>query len=286
MSTIAERQSALHLRPLDRATDIREVPKEARFAYQTYLSERRTLLGRYVAALYAVDGRAEAVAMANALRRLDASIKAPVMVFEEPKLAGVGLKAPRASSVACLENASTRASGARHQSYNNCGLEAWRVVINLAREQSGEAPVSEDQLLRVAVTHGWAREATTARESGGSTADGQVGLLRKYGIGAKSVSQSMKVVNEAVSSGRGITVGVNPQKLWPKVYTNGGVHALLIAGVKRDEKGVPTEYVLNDTGQGLCGTSVKASDLEAALIPQAQAVVTEAPVWEPHESDR
>lgn len=76
--------------------------------------------------------------------------------------------------------------GANKQSYQNCGLECCRQIINRVRQREGKQPVSEQLLLLYALRNGFAQgplvstqvPLASLRQFGGTTAGDRRDLLR------------------------------------------------------------------------------------------------------------
>lgn len=254
---------------------LHQVPPQTRFAYPVYIKERKALLAD---AQHHLRDKDKFETVVRKVRALDQSIVTPPMVLQEDTIVARPIGRPFAAAKACVEAAETRKSKHAFQSYNNCGLESWRIFINHQRRQSGEAAVSEDEVLSLAITRRWAADSDQPELRGGSGADGQVALLAHFGVTASVMEQSSALVVKTVLQGIPISVGIDPSKVWPSRYGS-GVHAVVVTGVEFDEVGEVVGYTVNDTGQGECGLHVSKARLDAAMIPHGHAVVVQDRTW-------
>src|SRR5207245_9303080 len=94
------------------------------------------------------------------------------------------------------------------QSYNNCGIESSRQIIN----QATNANIGQRALLQQ-VTGPVVRANMFA--SGGTTATQRVALLGANGVPASTVPATMQSLEVAVSEGRGVISAVDAGVLWP-----------------------------------------------------------------------
>jgi uncharacterized Zn-binding protein involved in type VI secretion len=202
---------------------------------------------------------------------------------------------PALATSVCQGLAAGRAKNRQSQSYDNCGLESCRQMINHGRPPNEQ--LSEDSLLDYAIDSYLASAARKKRglpayspdqskepplrqKSGGTGADEQVAILKDHGIPAEAFDQSPEAIVEGVESGKGVLVGVYPDILWqtPGASDNkNGKHAILVTGVVRDAQGRVTAYLVNDTGKLGCGVLVPAQLLDRALL--AKGVMTKSPLW-------
>ena len=182
-----------------------------------------------------------------------------------------------AATKACEDAAKGRKSGKTNQSYENCGVESSRQIINAGKD----LPISEDDLLDSALKNGDAEKAATRDLSGRTTADQRKNILKDNGVSSSLKPQTLKGIDEAVSEGRGVIAAVDVSKLWGP--PNKGGHAVVVTGVVKDADGNITEVIINDTanhgGGGQCGKRYTADEFEKALIPEKKMNVTKNPVW-------
>jgi uncharacterized Zn-binding protein involved in type VI secretion len=188
---------------------------------------------------------------------------------------GAGLRRP--PHARCNAMAAGRKSGSRKQSYNNCGIESSRYLI----EQKTGKRLQEDQLLYETLAHADAN--VTDKDGGppgGTTPSSQVRILARHGIEAGEKPQTVDGIASDVQAGRGVIAGVWGDRLWggPQQAQKGG-HAVVVTGVEYDEQGKPAVFVLQDSGSGSCSRRVPADQFEQMLIRENPAVVTKEPVW-------
>src|SRR5207302_665173 len=134
------------------------------------------------------------------------------------------------------------------QSYNNCGVESARQIINA----SGGAPVTQEGLLNHAMANGWADSVPgSLYQSGGTRPADRVAILQANGVPAGTMLPTVQNLETAVAEGRGIIVSVYAGDIWPPsagLNPGNGTHAILVTGVEYDAKGNHTNVIVNDTG--------------------------------------
>lgn len=186
---------------------------------------------------------------------------------------GATLGAPAAGNAACQAAAAGRKSGSTQQSYQNCGVESSRQIIN----QATGAKVSEDALLDSAEQNGDAERARNRADSGGTYASGRQNILAQHGVGSTLTDGTMANITQAVAEKRGVITSHDVAILWGP--GNSGGHAIVVTGVEYDANGNPLNVIVNDTGLGICQNSVPADQFAASLLPGTPANVTTAPIW-------
>jgi uncharacterized Zn-binding protein involved in type VI secretion len=204
-------------------------------------------------------------------------------VFIGGPTAGATLGNPAAGNAECEAVAASRHTpGAKRQSYGNCGLEAWRSIINRQRVAAGKPPLSEDDLLRRAQDLGAAgKNPAEPWAIGAGTADDRLKVLQDQGIDAASEADTPENLQQAVGERRGVSVSVHPYWYWP-AWTGAQPHwshHILVTGIKYDENGEIKAYVVNDTGLGICGLEISAKDFAYAKHQGAPLTTTKKPVW-------
>jgi uncharacterized Zn-binding protein involved in type VI secretion len=186
---------------------------------------------------------------------------------------GSTLGNPEAGLDAFKTAATGRTSGRTQQSYENCGIESSRQVINQA---TGSA-ISEDKLLDTAMDKGWAQREATRGESGGTTAEGMHSLLDNQGVSSSLQPQTMANIQQAVAEHRGVITAHNAGTLWNT--TDEGGHAILVTGAQYDPNGKLASIIINDTGTGEGMHLVPADRYERSLLNGFSATITDHPIW-------
>lgn len=200
------------------------------------------------------------------------------------------------------------------QSYNNCGIETARQVINHA---GGNA--TQEGLMSQAIAGGNASQpaigsvqgggggastpgaggiTVTAQNqawfSGGTTDVQQANILSQNGIPASTIPATptgaqLSQYEEAMSQGRAVLSGGDVSGL-PGWNGQAGSHAVLITGYEYDDNGNLTHVIYNDTGLGVCGQRITAAQFQNFMNIEANniiaqggtpfgAAVTTNPVW-------
>lgn len=179
------------------------------------------------------------------------------------------------------------------QSYNNCGMEAMRIVI---RQATGNH-IDQETLFDYMIDHytspearkkrgvpkeGWRNDGKAPKDrfrSGGTYADEQVSALRDFGVEAEEFVPNPESIKQGVKEGKGVMVGVynGMMDLPPgQKGTKTGAHMIIITGVVYDEQGRAVAYIINDPASG-CGLRYPAASIERALMPGG--VRTKKAIW-------
>lgn len=186
---------------------------------------------------------------------------------------GSTLGNPSAGLGAFQAAAAGRSSGGTQQSYQNCGVESSRQIVN----QATDSDVSEDDLLDTAMDNGWADRGGTRDDSGGTTPEGMQSILGSHGVSSTLQPQTMENIQQAVAEGRGVITAHDAGALWNT--TDEGGHAILVTGAQYDANGKLTALIINDTGTGEGMHSVPADRYERSLLQGFDATVTNGKIW-------
>jgi len=170
---------------------------------------------------------------------------------------------PLDATKACRDASNGRPSGSTQQSYQNCGVESSRQIINRANNSN----ISERNLLNQSMNNNWANRALTIADSGGTSAASRTAILSSHGVSSTTQAASMQNLGIALSQGRGVICSVMAGTLWaPSALPPGtGRHAILVTGIEYNSAGDPTHVIINDTGTGNCGQRVPAATFTQAM---------------------
>ena len=176
----------------------------------------------------------------------------------------------------CNAAAGGRASGTTQQSYNNCGVESSRQLINRANGSN----VSENQLLQTAINKQWASGTPGSAPvfaDGGTVPATRQSILANAGLTSTVQVNTADALGLAMSRGQGTIASIDAAPLWGGSTPPGALHAVTVTGVQYDDAGNPTHVVINDTGTGLCGQSVPIATWNAAVAahPASRLNVTD-----------
>ncbi|EYF01316.1 PAAR domain-containing protein [Chondromyces apiculatus] len=174
----------------------------------------------------------------------------------------------------------------RGQSYNNCGVESSRQIINQSHPGS---PRTQEGLLQEAFDHGDAiRDPKGLYYSGGTYTDTMENILERNGVPAHLESGSMQNLAQAVAGDQGVIATLMAGTMWPVSNPGQGAypppgtggHAVLVTGVEFDADGNVKNVIINDTGTGQCGIRVPASTFQEAVDDyNGGLVITDEPIW-------
>lgn len=195
-------------------------------------------------------------------------------VFIGGPTVGVMLGAAGAKA-ACEGAASGRDSKRTKQTYQNCGIESSRQIINQATRKN----VDEDTLLDDALDQGYAEREDTRSASGGTNPDDRRDILDRHGVPSNLEDANLASLQQALADGKGVITSHDAGLLWnDKGYLNNG-HAILVTGVQYDTAGKAETIYYNDTGSGVCGASLSAGKFIKSLRSGRDMNVTADPIW-------
>jgi hypothetical protein len=164
------------------------------------------------------------------------------------------------------------------QSYNNCGVEACRIIINRATHNT----IGEDELLNWAMDQGDAtgNPQPAARYASGTTAPwDRADILRQFGVESTQERQTMDNIGQGVAEGKGVITTHDSALLWDDPDAP-GLHVVVVTGVTYDADGKAVTVITLDTGTGNCATSVPAGRFDRSLKAWPNKVnITKKPIW-------
>ncbi len=167
------------------------------------------------------------------------------------------------------------------QSYNNCGVEVSRQIINQANGSS----VSQETLLNQSMAANRANQVPgNMWASGGTLPSQRVQIMGANGVAAHEEAPTMGNMESAVAAGRGVSVdvwaGSMPNWAGQGLAPGTGGHNILVTGVEYDDNGNPINVIINDTGVGQCSQSVPYAQFQNALMGGGNThVVTNNSIW-------
>lgn len=193
---------------------------------------------------------------------------------------------PRVGTALCLLAANGRPGGTLQQSNGNCGVESSRQLI----QGLNPTPAAQTQagLLNQSAAAGdadmFASNGTLlpANQIGGTTPAGQVSILARNGVGARTIGQGaegMANMQTALSAGQGVIVNLDAAPLWSPTMTPAQIaaqgpppwgHAVVLTGIDYDDNGNPIQVHYNDTGRGQCGATAPYATFASALNANAK----------------
>ncbi len=187
--------------------------------------------------------------------------------------AGATLGGLTNATAACNAAAGGRTSGSVQQSYNNCGVESSRQIIN----QATGAGISEDALLNSAISNGDASKKRHRVDSGGTDPDDRQNILANNGVPSTLQDNSMANITQAVAERKGVITSHDVAILWGP--GNSGGHAVVVTGAQYDQNGNLINVIINDTGQGICNSVIPAPQFQNSLRSGRDVNVTTNPIW-------
>jgi hypothetical protein len=196
----------------------------------------------------------------------------------------------RVGTMMCNAAAGGRTSGTTGQSYNNCGVESSRQVIN----QANNSNITENQLLQTAIDNGWAGGTPGSApvfENGGTSAAGRMSILGNSGVASTVQPSNLNNMGLALSQGKGVIANVDAHYLWMQpdgssLAPKGSGHAITVTGIEYNDNGDVTHVIINDTGVGECGQRVPVNDWNEAVnnrvangLSSSELNVTDNPIF-------
>lgn len=187
----------------------------------------------------------------------------------------------RVGTQMCQAAANGRTSGSTQQTYNNCGVESARQIIN---QVNPAANVSENNLLTSAIN---ARNASgtpggsLTLADGGTSSVGRRAILTGNGVASTVVQTTPQNLGLAMSRGQGVIVNLDPGVLWNSPNALGMGHAVTVTGVEYDDAGNRVAVIINDTGTGQCGQRIPPNQFDQATAahPRSRLNITTNPIW-------
>jgi len=160
-----------------------------------------------------------------------------------------------------------------HQSYNDCGLEASRQVVEQVK---GKLDMSERQFMDNAIA------TCTVDDDGGANALDRQCVMQQYGVRSTVEKADITNVDAALRDGKGVIVTADSKLLWGMqgISSQQGVpHAVLLTNGIYDDTGKMTGVWVNDTGIGQ-RYPMSTDDLATALKSGTGKMnVTDNPIW-------
>jgi len=211
-----------------------------------------------------------------AARKKDTTVHGGVIVTGCPSVL-IGLAGTagnvRVGTDMCHAAAGGRGSGKTRQSYENCGVESSRQIIN----QATNSNITENQLLQTAINNRWAAPAKPAVPAtpttpavpavgpGGTKPVGRQAILAHFGVASTVQASNVNNLGQALSGGKGVIANVDAGVLWGNRRYLGGGHAITVTGIEYDDNGNATKVIINDTGTGQCGREVPINTWNSAV---------------------
>lgn len=185
-----------------------------------------------------------------------------------------------AGVVACQNASAGRTSGTTQQSYNNCGVESSRQLINTATA----ANLTENGLLQTEINNGNAGGTAGGPlvvANGGTGAAGRQTILANNGVASSVQANTPQNMGMALAAEQGVIVNLDAAGIWGPPTAPGALHAVVVTGIQYDDAGNRVAVIINDTGSGQCGQAIPAAQFDAAAAahPNSQLNVTNNPVW-------
>lgn len=182
----------------------------------------------------------------------------------------------------CQAASNGRTSGTTQQSYNNCGVESSRQIIN----QANGTNVTENQLLQSSINNGWASGTPGSPPTfadGGTGAAARQSILGNAGVASTVQASTLDNIGLAMSRGQGTIANLDAAQLWGGTTPPGSLHAVTVTGVEYDDAGNVKNVIINDTGAatGNCGSVVPVATWNSAVAahPNPSLNVTTNPIF-------
>ena len=172
--------------------------------------------------------------------------------------------------------------GSIQQSYQNCGIESTRQIIN----QATGGNITEDALFQESLANGnavtaqqgkWPFRQDDIPNSGGTYDWSWPKIAGNHGVGMHNEPQNLGNLGQAVAEGKGIVTGHDVATLWGPGNTGG--HAITVTGIEYDANGNPQTVIYNDTGWGTCSARLNANTFNSSFLPGYQMGVTDNPIF-------
>lgn len=172
--------------------------------------------------------------------------------------------------------------GAIGQSYQNCGVESTRQIIN----QATGGTITEDQLLDEALANGdadteykgkWPFRQVDRANSGGTYDRSWPAIAGRHGVGMHTETQNLSNLGQAVAEGKGVVTAHDVAVLWGNGQSGG--HAITVTGIEFDDNGQPKTVIYNDTGWGICSARLPAAQFQQSFLGGFKMGVTDREIF-------
>jgi len=169
------------------------------------------------------------------------------------------------------------------QSYNNCGLQSSREIIEQAKGKI--ANKTEQQFMEDAIASCGARQAANhPDESSASSAAARQCVMQQNGVPSTIQPATVANVDDALRNGKGVIMSSNSDVLWgtqgfPPGAGGGGGHAVVLTNGIYDSAGKMTGVHVNDTGTGTQYTLTNAQLKDCLDSGSGKLNVTDARIW-------
>ena len=198
----------------------------------------------------------------------DHSSKSPVVACQARPIVGKKWKAAAAEIFP------------KQQSYQNCGLQSSRQIIEQAKMTCLEK--SELEFMEDAIKSCGAERAEIHPDnSGGSNARARRCVLKQYGVGSTVEDATVENVKSALQARQGVIMSADVEVLWQGrgVPPQSGRHAVVITHGEYGKDGQMTGVHVNDTGINK-RYLLSMSELKDCLASgSGQLNVTSASIW-------
>ena len=168
------------------------------------------------------------------------------------------------------------------QSYQNCGLQSSRQIVEQAKGPLGK---TELQFMDDAIAScGVSQEANHPADSGASSAPQRQCVLQQYGVPSTVESATVANVDDALRKGKGVIMSTKADVLWatqgfPPGVGGGGRHAVVLSNGIYDGSGKMTGVHVNDTGTGTQYTLTNAQLQDCLDSGSRKLNVTDDRIW-------
>lgn len=168
------------------------------------------------------------------------------------------------------------------QSYQNCGLQSTRQIVEQAQGPQGK---TELQYMDDAIAScGIPQAANHPDDSGGTNAEQRQCVMQQYGVGSSVEPATIANVDDALRNGKGVVMSSNSDTLWatqgfPPGVGGGGRHAVVLTNGIYDNDGKMTGVHVNDTGTGTQYTLTNAQLQDCLDSGSRKINVTDDRIW-------
>lgn len=166
------------------------------------------------------------------------------------------------------------------QSYQNCGLQSSRQIIEQARQiclAKDELTFMEDAIKSCSAT----KDRNHPDDSGGTNAEVRKCVLKEYGVDSEIKEASVETIDLALRARKGVIISADVEELWKNqgVGSQSGRHAVVITHGEYDKNGDLTAVFVNDTGINK-RYRLTVDELEDALESGSGLVnITDNAIW-------
>lgn len=150
-----------------------------------------------------------------------------------------------------------------------CGLCSCENILRLAGVN-----VTEQDILRFAKKNGLCEQNKKPEDNGGTSYISRQVILEAFGLSSSLLPQDVKLIGDAVSSGKGVIISVDAGLLWKRANYLNNLHAVTVTSVDYNAAGQIESFHICDSGSNEYDKIVSVAELQTCLVSHRKMNVT------------